>query len=341
MKTKALFVILILAFSSLLIAQQRGGNQQQNFDQPTGARQVTVTAIPGVVAAGAQWKLAWGGSNNADGIVGTSDGGVMFAQEQPSTVGKLDANDRYTILVRDTHGAGSLSMDAMGRIVAVLRTCTDPGNAGRGITAPCTEPTAVAFLTPQFKIITNAVDGKSFGRPNDLVTAKNGNIYFNSGGTYRVDPAGKTTLIGPTLRTNGIMLSPDEKTLYVTNGPVVVAFDVNADGSVKNLRDFGKLEMGGNGDGMAVDSTGRLYVTTQARGVQVFSPEGKHLGIIPTPRDVASIAFSGPDKKMLYVTSSGALIDGKEFQTPAGVRNNAKSIFKLPVLAQGFMGRAK
>ena len=129
--------------------------------------------------------------------------------------------------------------------------------------------------------------------------------------------------------------------LFRSNGPVVVAFDVQPDGSVKNLRDFAKLEDGGNGDGMAVDSTGRLYVSTQARGVQVFSPEGKYLGSIPTPRDVASVAFSGSDKKTLYVTGSGALVDGKEFQTPAGVRNNAKSIFKIPMLAQGFKGRAK
>ena len=166
-------------------------------------------------------------------------------------------------------------------------------------------------------------------------------MYFNSGVTYRLSPNGQVTLIGPNLRTNGIMLSPDEKTLYATNGPVVVAFDVQPDGSVKNLRDFAKLEAGGNGDGMAVDSTGRLYVTSQAMGIQVFSPEGKYLGVIPAPRDVASIAFSGPDKKSIYVTSGGALIDGKEFQTPAGVRNNAKSIFKLPMLSQGFKGRAK
>jgi gluconolactonase len=137
------------------------------------------------------------------------------------------------------------------------------------------------------------------------------------------------------------MLSPDEKVLYVTNGPVVVAFDVQPDGSVRNQRDFAKLEAGGGGDGMAVDAAGRLYVTSQP-GVQVFSPEGKYLGVIPTPRAPASVAFSGPGKRTLYVTGSGALNpDGTEISTPSGVRNNAKSIFRIPMLAQGFMGRAK
>jgi gluconolactonase len=302
---------------------------------------VTITEIPGVIAAGSKWTLAWGGDNNADGIVGTPDGGLVFAQEQPNQVGKLDKDDKYSVLVKDTHGAGSLSMDSKGNIVAILRTCTDPGNAGRGITAPCTEPTAVAFLTPARKVIVDSYNGKTFGRPNDLVVAKNGHIYFNSGGTYHISPDGKIESIGPDLRTNGIMLSPDEKTLYVTNGAVVVAFDVQPDGSVKNLRDFAKLEAGGNGDGMAVDSMGRLYVSSQANGIQVFTPQGKYLGVIPTPRAVASIAFSGPDKKMLYMTGSGAIINGKEFETPEGVRNNAKSIFKIPMIAQGFKGRAK
>jgi sugar lactone lactonase YvrE len=92
---------------------------------------------------------------------------------------------------------------------------------------------------------------------------------------------------------------------------------------------------------MAVDAAGRLYVTSNP-GVQVFSLEGRYLGLIPTPRNVISVAFSGPDKKTLYVVGSGALDEaGKEVTTPPGVRNNAKSIFRIPMLAEGFKGRAK
>jgi gluconolactonase len=137
------------------------------------------------------------------------------------------------------------------------------------------------------------------------------------------------------------MLSPDEKIVYVTNGAVIVAFDIRSDGTVANRRDFGKLEAGGAGDGMAIDAAGRLYVTS-APGVQVFSPEGKYLGLIPTPRSVISVAFSGPDKRFLYVVGSGALgPDGRELTPPEGVRNNAKTIYKLRMSARGFTGRAK
>ena len=81
---------------------------------------------------------------------------------------------------------------------------------------------------------------------------------------------------------------------------------------------------------------------TSAPGVQVFSPDGKYLGTIPAPRNVISVAFSGPDKRTLYVVGGGGFgPDGKEFTTPQGVRNNAKTIYKISMLAQGYQGRAK
>src|SRR5215813_1112057 len=108
-------------------------------------RDVTVKEIPGVIADGVKWQQVWQGTDNADGIVGTSDGGLLFAQEQPSTVRKLDVNDRNTVYIRNTHGTGALAIDAQGRVVAVERTCTDPGRGD----APCAEPTAVAIIYPE------------------------------------------------------------------------------------------------------------------------------------------------------------------------------------------------
>ena len=314
------------------LAAQRGGGQ------PQGAREVTITAIPGVVAATSRWLLAWQGTNNADGIVGTEDGGLLFAQEQPNRISKLDANnDKVSVLIEDTHGTGAIAIDAKGRVFAVQRTCTDPGRQP----AQCSEPTRVGVLSPERKVLADSFEGKPLGRLNDLVADKKGGVYFTSGGAYYVNAAGRVTSLGDNIRSNGIMLSPDERVLYVTNGGSILAFDVQADGGVANRRDFAKLDAGGNGDGMAIDAAGRLYVTSQP-GVQVFDRDGKYLGLIPTPRNAISVAFAGRDKKTLYIVGSGALgADGKEFTTPEGVRNNAKTIFKLPMLAEGFKGRAK
>jgi gluconolactonase len=335
MKSNTVLVIVLCLMGSALALSQTAAPSQ---GQQQGVRDVTVTGIAGVIAAGAKWARVWQGTDNADGLVGAPDGGLLFAQEQPRRVSKLDQDDKVSVHVENTHGAGSLALDAGNRILAVERTCTDPG-----LKTPCSEPTRVAIIHPavERKVLADAFEGKPLGRLNDLVVDRNGGVYFTVGGAYYVNPSGRVSSVGENLRTNGIMLSPDEQTLYVTNGPIVVAFEIQADGTVRNQRDFARLEAGGSGDGLAVDALGRLYVTSSP-GVQVFDRDGRYLGLIPTPRNVISVAFSGPDKKTLYVVGSGALdADGKEIATPPGIRNNAKTIFKIPMLAQGYRGRAK
>lgn len=302
-------------------------------------RDVVVQAIADVVAAGEQWQLVWQGTNNADGIVASSDGGLLFAQEQPRLVGKLDAAGNYSIYLSDTRGVGSLSMDRQGRLWGVERSCTDPGRRTGG---NCTEPTAVAIIAPERRTFADSYNGAPLGRLNDLIADGRGGAYFTVGGAYYVDARGRVSSFGEGLRTNGIMLSRDERTLYVTNREVVVAFDVGPDGSVSNRRDFAQLAAGGNGDGMAIDDEDRLYVTSRP-GVQVFRGDGEYLGLIPTPRNAISAAFAGPGKRFLYIVGSGARLgpDGSEFITPEGVRNNAKTIYRIRMLAAGFGGRPK
>ena len=141
----------------------------------------------------------------------------------------------------------------------------------------------------------------------ELVCDSKGGVYFSDdNGTYFVNAAGKVSLVADkSIRTNGMMLSRDEKTLYVTNVKTLVAWDVQPDGTTTNQRNFATLEGGGAGDGMAIDNDGRLYVTSGDPGIQVFSPEGKYLGIIPLPRSSSSVAFSGPGKKVLYAKGAG------------------------------------
>jgi gluconolactonase len=260
----ALAAAVLCVAGSAPISAQRGGRS----GQPSPVREVTIAPIAGVIGSGATWTVAWQGTDNADGLVATPDGGVLFAQEQPSRVRKLDRDDRTSVYVENTAGAGSLALDSAGRLLAVQRTCTDPG-----LNAPCAEPTRVAIIYPdtERRVLADNFQGKPLGRVNDLVVSRQGVVYFTSGGAYSVAAGGPVVSVGEELNTNGIMLSPDEKTLYVTNGGTVVAFDVQPDGSVRNQRDFAKLEAGGSGDGMAIDAMGRLYVTSQA-GVQVAAP---------------------------------------------------------------------
>jgi gluconolactonase len=305
-----------------------------------GEREAVVTAIPNVIAAGAQWELIWADFVTADGIVGTPDGGVLFAQEQTDTIRKIGPDGVEHIYVAQTRGAGSVSLDVQGRLYAVERTCTEPLNQDL---AGCRELTRVSMLAPQRSVLANAfADGSPLGRLNDLIADGNGGAYFTVGGAYYVNADGVvSTVVDEDIRSNGIMLSPDGRTLYVTNVTEVLAFDVRGDGTTSNRRVFGSLAGDDGGDGMAVDSEGRLYVTANA-GVHVLSAQGEHLGLIPTPRRPITVAFSGPDKRTLYVPQTGAVgPDGKPWTTPEGIRNTAMSMYTIQMLAQGHMGRPK
>src|SRR4051812_42739115 len=298
-----LFTRALLA-AALGAASQATWAQGFNMSAPSAPeRPAEVTAIPGIIAANAKWEMVWHDIKTADGIVSTSDGGVIFAQEQSDTIRKLDWKNRESVYVTDTHGTGAVSMDSQGRLYAVERTCTDPGKH----MPDCAEPTKVALLKPSKKVLAEKfADGKSLGRVNDVVADGKGGAYFTSTGLYHVSASGKvSTVADQDIRTNGVILSADGKTLFTTNGGTIVAFDVNADGSAKNRRDFGTLDGDTGGDGMAIDNAGRLYVTA-SKGVHVLGKDGKHIGLIPTPRAPISLTFSGPGKKTLYVATMGA-----------------------------------
>lgn len=311
--------------------------------QPTllpGEREAKVTAIPGVVSADARFDLIWADFETADGITGTPDGGVLFAQEQSNSVRKLDVNLAESIAVPNARGPGSVSLDAQGRLFAVQRTCTDPGLP---FFQSCAELTQVVQLLPEFRVLAQQFpDGRPLGRLNDLITDGRGGAYFTSGGAWHVNAAGLvSTVADQNIRSNGIMLNRAGDRLYVTNNTEVLVFDVRPDGTTGNRRVFGSLDGDDGGDGMAIDSEDRLYVTGNL-GIHVMAATGDYLGFIPTPRRPITLAFSGPDRKTLFIPSMGAVgPDGKAWTTPTGVRNTAMTIYTLRMESEGFTGRPK
>lgn len=290
---------------------------------PPGARTYTVTGIPGVVAAGQRWTFLWQeAGNNGDGIVGTGDGGVLIAQNDNSKVIKLK-DGKASVAYSDTHTGGSLSINSKGAMFIVERGLR----------------TNITQIAPRHGVLADRYQGDPLDcatgpNPNDLTADGKGGAYFTMGGVFYASPQGVVTRYGENITPNGIILSANEKMLYVTNGPTLAAFDVQPDGSLTNQREFAKLEGGGNGDGSTIDAAGRIYVATNP-GVQVIGPDGKYLGIIPTPRPVISAAFGGRDKRTLFVLARGA-----RDATGAEVANAAQ-VYAIPLVAQGYKGRAK
>jgi sugar lactone lactonase YvrE len=282
------------------------------------------TAIPGVIAAGQTWKVVWQWEgNNADGIIAGDKGTMLFANNDASNVMRLDpATGLATIIHKDTNTGGALSRSKNGALFL----------AARGLNA------SIMQLEPQRRVLASSFRGDPLdcigGVVNDLAADSRGGVYITitGGGLFYADPKGVVTEYGQGLvGVNGIVLSRDEKTLYVTNGGVVLAFDVQADGSLSNLREFGMLRGGQAGDGSAVDQEGRVYVATGA-SVDVFAPDGKFLGSIRGPQGLHGTAFGGPDKKTLF----GIVFYG-DWGTPSA-RNR---VIAIPMLAQGYTGRAK
>jgi len=286
---------------------------------------VSTTAIPGVIAAGQKWKLVWEDKgNNADGPVGMDDGSLWLAQNDKSDVVRIDKNGKAEVIYTDTYTGGSIAANKKGQVFIAERALNP----------------AIWTLKPQRKLFANTYKGEPFdclgpGVLNDMTADSKGGVYFTMGGVYYANPKGEVMGRFGTVGGNGIILSPDEKTLYVTgrlmgatppagvegNGGLV-AFDVQADGALTNERQFTWW----GGDGTAVDKDGRIYTTMggQNAGVAVISPKGDLLGTIPVPRGLISVAFGGTDKKILY-----------------GVSIRDVQIFSIPTIAQGLKGRPK
>ncbi len=198
------------------------------------------------------------------------------------------------------------------------------------------------MLYPPEQVTTLAdnYQGQPFNSLNDVALDKRGGAYFtDTQGIYYLPPGGSVTkIIDEVPRPNGVVLSPDERTLYVHNkdGVYMLAFDVAPDGTISNRRNFARYESvripghadpswdeDNGADGMAVDSEGRVYAATNV-GVEVFSPRGDLLGVMPVQwgaennriRKPQNVAFGGPDRKTLYMVGAG-------------------SIFKVRTLSQG------
>lgn len=177
--------------------------------------------------------------------------------------------------------------------------------------------------------LTDKFEGKRLNSPNDLDIAPDGSLYFTDPiyglprpqdkelpfeGVFRLTPDGKLQLlVKDFIHPNGIVLSPDAKTIYINDSAPeanhIRAFDVQSDGTLSNGRLFADLKgTGQNGaaDGLKVDTRGNVW-TSGPGGVWVFSPAGKLLGKVAVPEGTTNLAFGGADGKMLYITANKSL----------------------------------
>lgn len=140
---------------------------------------------------------------------------------------------------------------------------------------------------------------------NDRMFASDPNWKESTGQLWRVEN-GKFYLLAQDMgTTNGVEVSPDEKTLYVNESVQrkVWAFDLDTEGNISNKRLFYQFEDFGM-DGMRCDVDGNLYITRHGKGtVAKLSPEGKLLlEVRMKGKKPSNIAFGGKDGRTAYVT---------------------------------------
>ena len=259
------------------------------------------------------------------------EGNVYFTNIRVSKILKWDPpNKSLSVFRTGSNSANGLRFNMKGDLLVC------EGQPAR-LTRTNMKTGTISILADQFK-------GKALQSLNDLDFDSGGRIYFSSRASnpdpqrdnkrsvYRLDPDGSIhqLLTEPQVHMpNGMVLSPDEKILYLieahpdeNHNRNILAFDLHEDGSISNQRVLYNFYPGRSGDGMCIDIKGNLYVAAglHARrgssetlatrpGIHVISPEGKLLAFRETPEDtITNCTFGGEDLKTLFVTCGSYLL---------------------------------
>lgn len=284
--------------------------------------------IPGIGPAG-EIKKVKGDFQFTEGPASDGHGNLYFSDIPANRIYKLNASGEASILLEPSNHTNGLMVNRAGRIIA----CEMDGRIVE--IDPATKATKT--LAPGF-------NGKRFNAPNDLVIDRQGGVYFTDPhfrapmplpqektAVYYLSQDGKVSrLIDELKAPNGVILSPDEKQLYVipTLQKEMMVYAVESPGKLGPGSVFCTLEQAEGkdntgGDGLTIDSQGNLYITS-GLGIQVFSAAGKKLGILKFPEQPANCTFGGPSQKTLYVTARTSLyavemeVAGHAF--PAGMK---------------------
>jgi gluconolactonase len=195
---------------------------------------------------------------------------------------------------------------------------------------------AIDLKTKAKRLLITSFKGKKFNSPNDLAVAPDGTIWFTDppyglegindsplkeqpvNGVYRAATDGSAQLVeGGLTFPNGLVFSPDARTLYVAvsdpKRAIIMAYDVTAAQKLANGRVFSDMTSmvgstnPGLPDGLVVDERGNIWATGPG-GVHVFTPAGKRLGILRTGTGIANLAFGGRDGRTLFLTSHNMLV---------------------------------
>jgi gluconolactonase len=255
--------------------------------------------LDALLIPGEEWKLVSEGHRFTEGPAVTSKGEVFFTDGANSKIHKIGLDGKVTEFAVDSKRASGQAFGPDGRLYAVTG---EKKIVAYDVEKPGSPPAVIA----------EGVSG------NDIVVARNGNIYVTEPNTpasdqsnvWLIKPNGEKKVVDTGLRySNGVTLSPDQTLLYVDDyrSHWVYSYQIQPDGSLQYKQQYYWLHVAdtvdsSQADGMRVDRDGRLYVATRM-GVQVCDQAGRVNAIIPTPNGrISNLTFGGENGDTLFAT---------------------------------------
>ncbi|MEO6993648.1 MAG: SMP-30/gluconolactonase/LRE family protein, partial [Lacunisphaera sp.] len=279
-----------------------------------------------------------------EGTTCAPNGDVYFIEQNSNKIMRWDVATRtLSVFMHPAGYANGMSFDSHGNLIAcadernelwsisITKTETIPYPQPLNPAVGEKPPAGTITLPAHTVIMDGHYQGKLLGGPNDLWIRPDGGIYFTDPyyarewwtpgrkqeqelkTVYYLSPDHKTltrvlaefkSAKGIPGTPNGIIGTPDGKTLYVANidGNETLSFDIQPDGTLTNK----KLVCPFGSDGMTLDDQGNLYLTAFSRtpGVTVVNAKsGQQIGFIPVPQQPANLCFAGKDHQTLYMAA--------------------------------------
>ena len=258
-----------------------------------------------VVAPGATLQKLAAGFIFTEGPASDKDGNIFFTDQPNDRIMEWSVDGKLTEWMKPCGRSNGLCFDGDGNIIA----CADNHNE-------------LWSISPDKKVTVLVKDynGKLLDGPNDVWVRPDGGIYFtdpfykrdywqrgpkeqDTEGVYYISPDHKKLerVVSDMVRPNGIIGTPDGKTLYISDidGHKTYVYKVQDDGSLTDKQLFCEL----GSDGMTIDNEGNVYLT--GHGVTVFDKTGKQVAHVDVPEKwTGNICFGGRGRQMLFITAS-------------------------------------
>lgn len=260
-----------------------------------------------IIAPGQKLETLSEGFTFTEGPACDSQGNVFFTDQPSDRILEWSTAGKLTVFMQPCGRANGLSFDFQGNLWA----CADAKNEMWRI-GPGTNITVV------FK----DYQGKLLNGPNDVWIRPGGGLYFTDPYYQRpywkrgpkeqaecvyylsADEKKLTRVIEDMVKPNGIIGTPDGKTLYVADigGHKTYRYRIQPDGTLADKTLF--CQMGS--DGMTLDNQGNVYLT--GNGVTVYDATGAQIEHIDVPQPwTGNVCFGGQDRQLLFITASKAI----------------------------------